>query len=238
MKKDLRIVAAWIIVLSIGLSQMSYLGSSLASLGLSWSVASRLRGSTPISAEMLEPEMLGAKEIVTETPLRPCEVALNNVAQGQMPDRLVISLAELDLTVNPVSLVDGTWAVHDNVANYAQETDLPNGVSGNTGLFGHDRTYAFAPIKRLSTDNEIQLFTRDYIFFYHVIEVHSGVDSKEVDVFHFTQEPQLTLVTCDGIFSKQRFVVKARLVKIEKRECVPSLDIPAKSLLADYLDGT
>jgi LPXTG-site transpeptidase (sortase) family protein len=136
-------------------------------------------------------------------------------AKGFTPQRIVIDKVHIDLPIVSVPLVNGTWAVQPHVANFAEGTSLVNQKTGNVGVFAHDRTDAFHNIKQVLTGYDIIVYGNNYRGFYKV-QSATIVTPTAIDVFYPTKEPTLTLITCDGTFSDKRYMVKAKLVKIEK----------------------
>ena len=47
-----------------------------------------------------------------------------------------------------VPLKDGTWEVHEGMANHAKETGLISKTGGNVGIYAHDKKNGFANIKK------------------------------------------------------------------------------------------
>ncbi|MBU0708860.1 sortase [Patescibacteria group bacterium] len=213
--RSLTILTLWIFLFILGTVQVIYFSSALIPLRDWFNIdilstpAPTVREEEPINPSAGQP---------TPTITYPCDT--NNPEPNEEPEKLTIAKIDLDLDIKLVPLKDGTWEVHDYVANYAQGTSLPNAIYGNTGLFGHDRPQAFASIKKLSYGDEIILFTKNFRFTYQVTEKLTQVDPKEVNVFYPTDKPQLTLITCDGSLSKQRYVVKTVFIKLEKKTCV------------------
>jgi len=146
------------------------------------------------------------------------EAQIEEIKIGLMPEAISIKSIDLALPVILSPLVNNTWEVKNNVANYAQGTSLIDTNNGNIGIYGHDKDNIFGLIKNISVGDEIFLFSGKFKAIYTVEE--SFVSNPErVDVFSPTDEPSLTLVTCDGIFSDQRYVVRAKLNKIEEVNC-------------------
>jgi LPXTG-site transpeptidase (sortase) family protein len=137
------------------------------------------------------------------------------IENGFTPEQILIPEANINLKVYSVPLVDGTWKVFPTVANYAEGTNLVNNKTGNVGLYAHDTASGFARIKRLLTGSDIIVVGKDQMATYKVTS-YKVIQPTDVNVFDTTKAPTLTLVTCDGVFSQQRYVVKAALVKIEK----------------------
>lgn len=151
--------------------------------------------------------------------LATCQIAPGQVQTGEIPRQLLIPKIDLNLKIVSAPLTNGTWPVTDYVANFAQGTSLPNGISGNTGLFGHDRPQAFAAIKHLGSTDKITLLTDNYQLNYS-INKFSQISPDEIDVFYPTEEPTLTLITCEGTFSEKRYLVRASLENIRPRSCL------------------
>ncbi|HOV29740.1 MAG TPA: sortase [Candidatus Dojkabacteria bacterium] len=128
-----------------------------------------------------------------------------------LPDRIVIEKLNLDLPVTPVELQNGTWEVKPNVANYALGTDLIKESGGNVGIYGHALKGIFLNIKDLKPGDRIILYSNQRKAIYQVTQ-SSIVLPEQVDVFHTTSKPTVTLVTCDGIYSEKRYIVTASLI--------------------------
>lgn len=141
------------------------------------------------------------------------EIVQQNEREPEVPTRLVIPVLNMNLPVVEVPLADGTWPVADNVANYAQGTALVNDKTGNVGLFGHDRADAFRPIKHLKPGDVIILHTDTAVAYYRVTDQELTTPGN-ISVFYQTEAPILTLVTCEGRLSEQRFAVRATLERI------------------------
>lgn len=142
----------------------------------------------------------------------------DSTSKSYVPTHITISSVNIDLPVVPVTLVQGTWEVHDGVANYAVETSIVSNKKGNVGIFAHDRDNAFTRIKNLHTGDRIEVLTAAGKATYTVTSSHV-TEPTDVEVFDPTVNPTLTLVTCSGIFSEQRYIVKAKLVSFEKGNC-------------------
>lgn len=146
------------------------------------------------------------------------ETNLEKLNQGLKPE--VISIKSLDISLPIVStkLEEGTWVVQDKVANYAEGTSLINPQDGNVGIYGHDRDYVFSPIKNLKKGEKITIFSGNYKATY-TIENSQVSNPENVEAFYLTEKPTLTLVTCEGRFSEQRYIVRASLDRIEEINC-------------------
>ena len=151
-------------------------------------------------------------------PADPCVVDSRTANYELVPERLIIPSVGIDLAVVSVPLKWGTWHVNNNVANYAEGTSLINPTQGNVGIYGHDLPSALTKIKEIRPGNEIILIAGEFLVKYGAAE-ELVVEPNKIDVFYPTDEPTLTLATCDGKFSEKRFVNRAKLKSIEHLEC-------------------
>lgn len=134
-----------------------------------------------------------------------------------VPERIVMEAANIDLPVVSQPLKNGTWDVTPKVANFAEGTSLVNEKEGNVGIFGHARPDAFLRIKQLEEGDIIIVYGKTYRGIYSVSSI-GKVEPNAVEVFYPETEPTLTLTTCDGRWDEQRYVVKAKLIKMDKIE--------------------
>ena len=130
------------------------------------------------------------------------------------PTRILVPAVQIDLEVVQVPLENGTWEVHPRVANYAAGTSTINLTAGNVGIYGHDRADAFAKIKNLRAGHEVMV-TNDQYRAVYTVETSAVIGPDQVDVFYPGEQPILTLLTCDGQLSELRYMVQARLLRIE-----------------------
>lgn len=130
------------------------------------------------------------------------------------PRQIEIPNLNLKLEVVSVFPKNGTWEVIPGVANFAEGTSLINAKEGNVGIYAHDRVDGFSQIKDLKVGDTILIKDLDKQATY-VVKTASKIAPDQVDVFYPTEKPELTLLTCDGLFSEKRYVVKAELVDIK-----------------------
>lgn len=156
-----------------------------------------------------EPQVNGAS-IQKVTPIKNS----GDINQPFVPERIIIKSVDIDLPVVSVPLTNGSWQVNAGVANFAEGTSLVNKKEGNVGVFAHDREDGFSKIKKVLTASDIIVLGKNTRAIY---QVHSAsvIAPTAVNVFYPTKEPVLTLITCDGVFSEKRYMVQARLIKIE-----------------------
>lgn len=147
-----------------------------------------------------------------------CEYEPAVMTKSLVPDTLSIPSKGITLPVVYVPLVDGTWEVHNNKANFAEGTSLVDGVSGNTGIFGHDRVGQFREVKSLRAGEIVYVYANEYRLTY---QVSSGktIQPENISVFYPTEKPTLTLVTCNGPSSEMRYALHADLQEVQLRKC-------------------
>jgi LPXTG-site transpeptidase (sortase) family protein len=184
--------AIFFIAAAASVLQLSLLGNGLAS---------RVERSNPAPAAAV------IKHVT------PTQGAVKNA--GFVPTHITMTKVGIDLPVVSVPLKNGTWEVFDKVANFAQGTSLVNAKTGNVGIYGHDRLIDFTKIKQLVKDDTIIVYGNGQKATYSVVS-SAVIKPTDVSVFNPTKEPMLTLTTCDGAFSQMRYMIRAKLVKIEK----------------------
>lgn len=161
--------------------------------------------------------------LTEETPVQAQKTSQNELSYQTneekkvefIPERIVIPNASIDLPVVTVPMTNGTWEVYPGVANYAAETSKVNLTSGNVGIYGHNRKNAFANIKNLVEGSAVEIYGGNYIATYRVTKTQI-TQPNAVDVFYPTDEPILTLLTCEGVYSDKRYVLQAKLVSVKE----------------------
>lgn len=158
-----------------------------------------------------EPQVNGTNTVQKVTPVASASADVN---QPFTPERIIIKSVNIDLPVVSVPLTNGTWQVNAGVANYAEGTSLVNKNEGNVGIFAHDREDGFSRIKKVLTASDIIVLGKNTRAIYQV-QSASVIAPTAVNVFYPTTGPVLTLITCDGVFSEKRYMVQARLIRVE-----------------------
>ena len=133
------------------------------------------------------------------------------------PEGILITKINVNLKVVTSPQVNGSWDVFDGVANFAEGTSLVSSAGGNVGLFAHDRSNGFTRIKELVPGDHIMITGQGQQAIYKVSQ-RAHLQPSDVHVFNATEAPTLTLITCDGIFSEKRYMVKAELMQINPLE--------------------
>lgn len=125
-----------------------------------------------------------------------------------------------------LSIVDGNydekhreWNVRAGAANYATATYLPNPEKGSTVIYGHDTSDVFRNVRMLSGGDIVTVRTdKDTVlsYAYDPMNVQKVLpqDTKIFDNLN-TDQPQLVLITCDGLWSERRLIINLHLVGIK-----------------------
>lgn len=109
-----------------------------------------------------------------------------------------------------------TWTLSTNAAHYALITALPNNVSGNTFIYGHNRKEVFSRLAGMKVGDRATITTDSgYTFVYRFrksIETNPYDDS----LFRYEGPPILTLQTCSGLWYQNRQLFTFDLVEVTK----------------------
>lgn len=127
------------------------------------------------------------------------------------PTRIVMESVDIDLAVEGSYEQQGAWEISETGSNFAINTAIPNAQTGNTAIFGHDRPHLFHRIHDLKPGDRVKVAVGNQWFEYAVIG-NQIVKPDNVSVMDQTSEPTLTLITCDGWLSQDRYVVTAKLI--------------------------
>lgn len=118
------------------------------------------------------------------------------------------------LTAGEYSTVVNAWNVSGTHAHFATLSALPNDHGGNTVIYGHNSKDIFAPIFSLNTDDLVEIRTIENITFVYKMRDTSRVRPKEVSVMDTSSFPQLTLITCEGLWNEYRRIVYFDLLEV------------------------
>lgn len=130
------------------------------------------------------------------------------------PTRVVIDSVGIDLALTGSIEKEGQWLISETGANFATNTAIPNGQTGNTALFGHDRPKLFRNLHDLKEGAVVKVITK-YMVYYYTVTGSKTVAPSDVSVMNQTTDPILTLITCDGWLSENRLVINAKFTRSE-----------------------
>ena len=153
---------------------------------------------------------------VVQTASTP-QPAVDSVAiESGQPSRLVIERLGIDLSVRD-GIYDSTtdeWTLSDDAAFFARMTTLPNDTRGNTFIYGHNTDQVLASVKDLIVGDIVKLVATNGLTFTYSYRDDDIVAPNATAVLEANfSTPQLTLMTCEGIWSNER-----RLMYFEFKE--------------------
>lgn len=126
--------------------------------------------------------------------------------------RLGISLAVLDGSYDPAN---NSWTLTEDATHFATMTALPNNKHGNTFIYGHNTAAVLEPVKDLVQGDLLTLRTTNGHIFNYVYKSDVTVTPDQTDILTSkATKPQLTLMTCQGIFSETRRIMRFEFVGI------------------------
>ncbi len=148
----------------------------------------------------------GTNEVAALTHYQQLFSTMPSVAISGEPVRLTIARIGLDLPV-----VDGvyspqthTWSLGRTTAQYAVTTPLPNDLTGNTFIYGHNNAHVFGKLLAIQPGDELVLSMADGKRFHYLYRTSFDVSPLNVEAIKYEGAPVLTIQTCVGQLFEQR----------------------------------
>lgn len=190
---------------------IEYRPASLTKLLLFAVVSSWIIVATAVIYLAVRPQVLSFT-----TSIQAVAASHEQLISSSEPARIKIERLGIDLeVVHSNILVDGSWEVAQQDANYLKLSALP-GTGGNTVLYGHNTTAVFAKLPLIELADEIILTATDGAQFSYTVTETQVVSPTAVELIAPTDHEMLTVYTCYGWFDSQRFIVRAEPVKQTK----------------------
>lgn len=134
------------------------------------------------------------------------------------PVRLEIPAVDIDLPV-----IDGeydpesdTWTLSTTSVHIATMTAPINNQSGHTLIYGHNNRNLLAPTRDIVQYDELIIYTDNDLVFRYAYTGDELVDPTNTSLFdQDPSAPQITLLTCEGLFYEQRRLMSFELVEVE-----------------------
>lgn len=132
--------------------------------------------------------------------------------KGEYPVRITIPSIAIDLPIDIGEIKDGVWRVSYTNATFLNTSGRPGG-DNNTVIYGHNKKAIFGNLPYLSLGQKIIIKTQDGVL--HTYEAYQKdfVGSDRVDLVSPTDQEELTIYTCWGLFDSKRVVIKAKPIK-------------------------
>lgn len=129
----------------------------------------------------------------------------------EKPLRITIPRLGVNIKVEESPIQDGTWAVPERAAGYAEGSALLDEEHGNSIVFAHAREGLFRSLLDIKNNDEITLIGSDKLYKYRVTSIEK-ILPDEVDKIRSFGDHHLTLFTCEGWNDEYRLLVKARRI--------------------------
>ncbi|MBI3984730.1 MAG: sortase [Candidatus Levybacteria bacterium] len=142
-----------------------------------------------------------------KSPIVINEKLLESKETKNIPVRILIPKADIDLKVTPSKVVKGYWELSETTASYGLGSGNPRNKS-NTVIFAHAREGLFLNLKDVKLGDTIYVFTKDKWFRYKVNKI-TAVYPNNIEVIKPTKDETLTLYTCSGFYDEKRLIVTA-----------------------------
>lgn len=134
------------------------------------------------------------------------------------PDKLLIPSLEINVDVEEGNYMSTTktWNISDKGAFFAVNTALPNNLSGQTMIYGHNSKNIFGKTKNLKVGDQLFLYTDNQLVFEYTYDSSSEVKPQDTSLFSYEGKPKLTLITCTGFLNKKRSLMDFSLTSVKK----------------------
>lgn len=155
----------------------------------------------------------------TAAPARTEEVkvaAKTNTPISGKPTRLVIPTLNIDIAIidGVYDAVSKTWTLSNDKAQYAMMTPQPNNQAGNTFIYGHAKPAVFAKLPKLELGAKVMLYSENGHVFTYIYRSAYETSPNDSSLFDYQGAPILTLQTCSGLWSQNRFLMTFDLVGV------------------------
>lgn len=140
---------------------------------------------------------------------KPPPEAVKSTQNVDLPTEIIIPSINIDLPVDPGQIKDGVWQISDSKATFLNTSAAP-GSGGNSVIYGHNKEVIFGNLPYLSIGQKISLKTRSGKIYNYIADQKYFVGPDRVDLVSPTNQEELTIYTCWGLFDQERAVIKAK----------------------------
>lgn len=135
--------------------------------------------------------------------------AIEATKDTDIPAEIIIPSINIDLKVDPGHIVDGVWQISGANATFL-DTSVPPGGKGNVVIYGHNKQVIFGNLPYLSIGQKIIIKTKSGKVYNYIADKKYFVGPDRVDLVSPSDNNELTIYTCWGVFDSQRAVIKAK----------------------------
>lgn len=137
------------------------------------------------------------------------EAAKQATKDVDIPVEIIIPSINIDLKVDPGHIVNGVWQISGENATFLDTSASPGG-KGNVVIYGHNKQVIFGNLPYLSIGQKIIVKTKSGKVYNYITDTKYFVGPDRVDLVSPTNDNELTLYTCYGLFDSTRAVIKAK----------------------------
>lgn len=152
----------------------------------------------------------------TPTSLNQSIVNGRQVISGQ-PVRFSIERLGIDLPVNNgvYDTASESWTLSTDAVYFATITDAPNDNRGNTFIYGHNQPQVIGNMKDIQPGDVVAVTTSNDRTFRYAYTKDAVVTPEFTSVLYEDSDtPQLTVMTCEGVWSETRRLMYFELVEV------------------------
>ncbi len=129
----------------------------------------------------------------------------------EKPLRIRIANIGINVNVEDSGIENGTWAVPEHAAGFAEGSAYLDEEHGNSVIFAHARWGLFKPLIDVKDGDTISVLGEKNMYTYKVTSIEK-ILPDEIDKIKSFGDHQLTLFTCEGINDEYRLLVKAKRI--------------------------
>ena len=134
------------------------------------------------------------------------------------PVRMEIPAVGIDLPVidGEYDSASDTWTLSTTAVHIANMTAPINNQAGHTLIYGHNNRDLLAPTRDISQNDELIVYTDNGLVFRYAYTGDELVNPTDTSLLDLDpSKPQLTLLTCEGLFYEHRRLMSFELVEVE-----------------------
>ncbi|MBD3250318.1 MAG: sortase [Candidatus Pacebacteria bacterium] len=132
--------------------------------------------------------------------------------QDNIPTHIYIQWF-VDVGVEETVYQDKTWTISESKASYLAQSARP-GQPGNIIIYGHNKRSILGNIRALKGSEIITLTTKNGQEHRYQVDLIQEVHPTQTKFLEPTSEEVLTLYTCSGLLDRNRFIVRAKPIKL------------------------
>lgn len=168
---------------------------------------------TGVLVDAVSPEPARASQVVS---LPKKKIISQQIASGH-PLNFTVERLDINLPVRDGTYDSRTneWTLSTDAVYFATLTMEPNEASGNTFIYGHNQPQVIGPMKDIVVGDIVSLKTSNGHTFRYTYSHDSIVAPTFTDILRQDPKtPQLTVMTCEGIWSETRRAMYFNLVEV------------------------